>query len=123
MEALGLDFERYLISARRIIVYSGYGIVAVLVTIAVINIAGILIFFFLKTRCKFPVHRIYISSCPPRGGVTMRSHVAAMTDSEDEDHESGFKRYPTRVHVASQDQDYARTDTLLTDFKYSETKV
>ena len=53
----------------------------------------------------------------------MKSHIAVMTDSEDEDHDGEFKRYPTRVHATGQDQDYARTDTLLTDFKYSETKV
>ena len=122
LKALGHDFEEFISAGRNVIVQSGYAMLAILTAIVIIHICGSILFFFLKTRYKFPVHRIYISSCPPQGGALLRS-LPPVSDSEDEDHESGFKRYPTRVHAGSQDQEYARTDTLLTDFKYSETKV
>ena len=96
----------------------------VVITIITTNILGVLLFFFLKTRYKFPVYRVFISSFPPRGGgLSLRSQTA-ITDSEDDDHESGFRRYPAaHVNETLHDGDSSKTDTLMTDFKYSETKV
>ncbi len=87
----------------------------------IVHIVGAVILHFLKTRHKFTVHRVYITSSLPTGGQNIPPPKDG--SESDSDNESGFKSYSTRVRM-SPEKSYTKTETLLSsDFKYSETKV
>ena len=90
-----------------------------------IHLAGVVLFHFLKTRHKFPVRRVYVSSTPP--GVPCGVQNPAQgeeSEYDSDDHEpargGAYATYATPTRVRSSPQ---KSNTLTTDFKYSETKV
>ena len=109
----------YLTSARQVVLKTGYATLTVILIMIIIHLAGAVLFHFLKTRHKFPVQRIYILSSPPTYGPPVNP---PKDESDSEDHESGFKSYPSRVQM-SPGKAHPKTEALMADFKYSETKV
>ena len=115
----------FLTSAKNITLKTGYAIIAVASLMFLIHISGLTLFHFLKTRHKYPVHRVYVTSSLPVAGSCSgpQAPPTKESDSESDDTESGFKSFSTRVRM-SPEKNYSKTETLLsTEFKYSETKV
>ena len=123
---LGRSFDPYVSAARQVILTSGYAILIVVAAMLVIHIGGAVLFHFLKTRHKFPVRRVFISSSPPSAprGIQNPVHGGEESEYDSDDHDGArgghYATYatPTRVRMSPQ-----KTNTLTTDFKYSETKV
>ena len=116
---LGADFIPFLVSARNVALKTGYAILSVVLIMIIIHVAGAVLFHYLKTRHKFTVHRIYILNSPPMPQLTLPLKEG---ESDSDENESGFKTYAARVQV-SPGKSNPKTDALMADFKYSETKV
>ncbi len=124
--SMSSDFEPVLEAATSMIVKTGYTLLFVLAAMLTIHVFGAVLFHFLRTRRKFPVHRVYISSAPPGGpgGVTLhpQNHPRHPKDSDDTDSDDndGFKTY-TSGRQGVRHPAGAPDQTLL--HQYSETKV
>ena len=108
----------YLDAARSLVLKSASAALTVVISMIVIHLAGLLLFHFLKTRHKFPISYVYIISSPPQRIPPIITHP----ESDSEETDNGFKSYSTRVQLA-QGNTHPKTEALMSDFKYSETKV
>ncbi len=88
-----------------------------------VHFIGVVLFHFLRTRHKFPVHRSYVTSFPNVIAIeTTKSPQEGESEEEDEEDEEDhneLKTYQTRVSSNSPE----KLKGLLANFKYSETKV
>jgi len=130
----------YLLALRDLILKWGYAVLTAGLLILIVHLSGCTLMHYLRTRHKFPVSRVYITSCVPcapdkglahRGGGGVNMSKESESESEDLDHShatlssrgGSYKSYPTRVRL-SPEKAHTKADTsLLPDFKYSETKV
>jgi hypothetical protein len=118
---LGHHIEPILASARNLFLKSGYAVIIVVAIMLIIHLTGVVLFHYLKTRHKFPVHRTYVTSLPDVA-IETHKHTQDGSDNEsdeDEDDESEMKTYSQHVTTESPD----KLKSLLANFKYSETKV
>ena len=86
-----------------------------------VHFIGVVLFHFLRTRHKFPVHRTYVTSFPNVIAIeTTKAPQEGESEEEDEEEEDNeLKTYQTRVSSSSPE----KLKGLLANFKYSETKV
>ncbi len=123
---LGHHFKPILSAVRNLFLITGYAVIIVAAVMLIIHITGVVLFLFLKTRHKFPVHRTYVTSIPDVAIETANKNTQEITvvngesdeDEEEEDEEDGneLKTY-TQTTTESPD----KMKSLL--LKYSETKV
>ena len=97
-------------------------IILLLALLLIIHVSGQVIFHYLKTRHKFPVHRVYVTSLPDIALETTTRPVTATSDIEseqdEEEDEEDSKAYSNDVPESPE-----KLKGLLSSFKYSETKV
>ena len=110
------DFQPFVTAARNVVLKAGYTVLATCAAMLIFHVAGSVLFHFLKTRHKFPVRWVFVTSIPPVRGELQR----APEDSDYDEDESGFKSLHVRL---SPKKPYTRPETIVADFKYSETKV
>ncbi len=84
----------------------------------IIHLTGVVLFHYLKTRHKFPVHRTYVTSLSDVAIETQKQTQDGSDNESDDDDESEMKTYSQHV-TESPD----KLKSLLANFKYSETKV
>ena len=84
-----------------------------------VHFIGIVLFHFLRTRHKFPVHRTYVTSFPDVIAIETTKSPQDGESEEDEEEDNELKTYRTRVSSSSPE----KLKGLLANFKYSETKV
>lgn len=114
------EFAPYLSSARAIFLKFSYLVVLVLALLLIIHVASHVIFHYLKTRHKFPVHRVFLTSQvaveTPRPSTATSDQDSEV--DEDEEDLSQLKAYSNDVPESPD-----KLQGLLSSFKYSETKV
>ena len=119
---LGDDFSPFLDALHSLVLTIGYTVLATVAVMVVIHTAGALLFYYLRTRHVYPVRRSYVTTVPivatysaPSGGSRNHGDSQNATDSEaDDDNELR--------HLAS-NASPGKLQSMLTTFKYSETKV
>ena len=120
-QQLGADLEPYLGAVRHVTLWLAYAVVITAATMFTIHICGAVLFHYLKCKHKFPVRTVIISNSPPGilGGPNLPPPPDESDYETDDDQDGGFRTYPTNRGHHHAD----KSNTLLTDFKYSETKV
>ena len=121
------DFEPYLDSFHALFLKSSYVIILILALMLLCHVTGRVIFHFLKTRHKFPVHNICVTSHHDVAMDAMNCHVGICnteTDEENEDEElKNIKLQNYRKYPINSTESPERRKGLLSNFRYSETKV
>ena len=116
------DFAPYLSSARAIFLKFSYMVILLLALLLIIHVTGQVVFHYLKTRHKFPVHRVFVTSLPDVALETTNRPVTTTSDiesePEEEEDEEDLKAYSNDVPESPE-----KLKGLLSSFKYSETKV
>ncbi len=118
---LARDFSPILDALRSLILKSGYTLLVICTVIVLAHALAVVIFHFLRTRHKFPVHRTYVTSFPNVIAIETTTKTAQDCESEEdgEEEEDEMKTFQTRVMSSSPE----KLKGLLANFKYSETKV
>ena len=52
-------------AAQNVVLKTLYVVMVIIICMYLLHLAGFIVFHFLKTRHKFPVHRVYLSVLPP----------------------------------------------------------
>jgi hypothetical protein len=127
---LGHHFEPILSAIRNIFLIFGYAVIIVAAVMLIIHLTGVVLFHYLKTRHKFPVHRTYVTSIPDvalntDNKTTQEIAVVAESDEDEEGDEEEEEEVERDIKMKT----YAQTATDSPDkmksllLKYSETKV
>lgn len=115
---MGADFELYLSAARGIFVKSAYAILCTVSVMLSCHGAGIILFHFLRTRRRFPVHRTYVTSIPLVTITQVKAPQEVSENESEDEEENELKTYATNIPTSPE-----KLKGLLANFKYSETKV
>ena len=131
-----------LTALHRVLVVFSYGMLLCSVSILILRLAGNSLFQFLRTRLIFPTRSIYIVMGGALGWVSQAGAAAAATDDSDAEGDTApdtdalstvsstrsnrTAKYGLHVQFSTDktiSSGCPKTKTLLSDFKYSETKV
>ena len=121
---LGHHFEPILSAIRSIFLKSGYAVIIIAATMLIVHIAGVVLFHFLKTRHKFPVHRTYVTSIPDVAveiSNKRTQEIAVVNESEEEGEEEDEEEAEMKTYTQTATESPDKMKSLL--LKYSETKV
>ena len=119
---IGEDFSPFLEALHSLVLTIGYALLATVAVMIVIHTAGALIFYYLRTRRVYPVRRCYVTTIPivatySAPGGANRNHGGSQPPSDSEADDDNELR-----HLASNSSP-GKLQSILTTFKYSETKV
>ena len=117
-------FQPVLEAATSMVVKMGYALLCLVVIMLIVHVIGAVLFHFLRTRHKFPVHRVFISTQPPCGALHTQNLPPPKDSDTDSDDNDGFKTYTSQRGTLTRHQGAPPAETLPQgDFQYSETKV
>ena len=114
------DFEPFLSALRTILVRGGYAVMITAGLMLIIDVTGSVLLHFLRTRQKFPVHQIYMTTTQE---VALASNTRCCDPSDDNDSDLDVAGSELRTFPRSATDSPEKRQSLLTNFKYSETKV
>ena len=118
-QQLSADLEPYLGAVRHVTLWLAYAVLVTVATMFSIHLCGAVVFHYLKSKHKFPVRTVIVSSSPPGIADNLPPPPDESDYETDDDQDGGFRTYPSSGSHHHAD----KSNTLLTDFKYSETKV
>ena len=123
-KSMSEDLQPVLEAATSMVVKTGYALLCLVVTMLIVHVVGAVLFHFLRTRHKFPVHRVFISTQPPCGAHHTQNLPPPKDSDTDSDDNDGFKTYTSQRGTLPRHQGAPPAETLLQgEFQYSETKV
>ena len=124
------EFKPYLASAHSLFLKSSYVVILVLTVMLLCHVLGRVIFHFLKTRHKFPVHNICVTSHHDVAIEAMTYNPGVCNtetdddgNDEDDDELKNIKLHNYRKYPINSMESPERRKGLLSNFRYSETKV
>ena len=120
LEEFKLQFQPFLTAAQNVVLKSGYVIICVVTAIFLLHVFGAVIFQYLKTRHKFNMRHICLSNNAPEA-LLSKDIGDYSRDSFDPD-QPDYRGYATHVKLSPK-KPLTQAETLLVDFRYSETKV
>ena len=119
---IGDDFSPFLDALHSLVLTVGYAVLATVAVMVVIHTAGALLFYYFRTRHVYPMYLSYVTTVPivvtySTSGSQYRTHTGSQPASDsDGDDDNELRNLASNASPE-------KLQCILTNFKYSETKV